>query len=66
MIKKEFGNIIKQRRKYLQITQKELAEIVGIGLRSLLDIENGKGNPTIDQLQKITESLGLKLEISIK
>ena len=66
MFKKELGNIIKDRRKYLGITQKELSEIVGIGLRSLVDIENGKGNPTLDQLQKINDSIGLKLEIKVK
>ena len=66
MNNKEIGKIIKQRRKYLKITQKELAEIISVGLRSLIKIENGEGNPTLDQLQKIIEALGLKLEIKIK
>ncbi len=66
MNNKEIGQIIRQRRKYLKITQKELAEIISVGLRSLIKIENGEGNPTLDQLQKIIEALGLKLEIKIK
>lgn len=66
MNNKEIGQLIKERRKYLKITQKELAEIISIGLRSLIKIENGEGNPTLDQLQKIIEALGLKLEIKIK
>jgi len=66
MQKTEIGQIIKDRRKFLRITQKELAEIVGIGLRSLVDVENGKGNPTLDQLQKILQTLGLILEIKVK
>ncbi len=66
MIKQKLGAVIRNRRKFLNITQKELSEIVGIGLRSLVDIELGKGNPTIDQLNKITEALGLTIEVEIK
>lgn len=65
MNKFEIGNEIKQRRKFLKITQQELSEIVGIGLRSLIDIESGKGNPTIDQLQKVLSTLGLTFEIKV-
>lgn len=64
MEKIEIGQIIKDRRVYLGITQKDLAEIVDISLRSLVDIENGNGNPTIDQLNKILNALGLTIKIS--
>lgn len=64
MTKNEIGQIIKERRVYLNITQKDLAEIVGISLRSLVDIEKGNGNPTIDQLTKILNALGLTIKIS--
>jgi transcriptional regulator with XRE-family HTH domain len=66
MKKVEIGQIIKERRKYLNITQRDLSDIVGIGLRSLINIENGIGNPTFDQLQKIAETLGLELKIEVK
>jgi y4mF family transcriptional regulator len=66
MNSKEAGDVIKERRKFLRISQKDLADIVGVGLRSLVDIENGKGNPTVSQLNKILEALGLKLEINVK
>lgn len=64
MTKNEIGQIIKDRRFYLGITQKDLTEIVDISLRSLVDIENGNGNPTIDQLNKILYALGLTIKIS--
>lgn len=64
MRKVEIGQIIKERRDLLNITQKDLAEIVGVSLRSLVDIESGNGNPTIDQLSKILNALGLALKIS--
>lgn len=66
MTAKEIGKVIKDRRKFLKITQKEFSDIVGVGLRSLVDIENGKANPTIVQLNKIFDALGLKIEINIK
>ncbi len=62
----EIGKMIKERRKFLKITQKEFSDIIGIGLRGLVDLENGKGNPTVIQLNKICDALGLKLEINIK
>lgn len=62
----KIGEIIKKRRKLLKITQNDLSEISGVSLRSLKDIETGKGNPTISQLLKILNSLGLKLNITAK
>jgi y4mF family transcriptional regulator len=64
MTKIKIGQIIKERRTSLGVTQKDLSEIVDISLRSLVDIENGNGNPTIDQLNKILNALGLTIKIS--
>lgn len=66
MNKSEIGKAIKHRRKFLGLTQKGFSEIVGIGLRSLIDIEAGKGNPTIDQLQKVVLALGLSISVKVK
>jgi y4mF family transcriptional regulator len=66
MTKDEIGKSIKDRRKFLKITQKELSDIVDVGLRSLVDIENGKGNPTVEQLNKILDVIGLKIILTIK
>ncbi|MDY0080829.1 MAG: type II toxin-antitoxin system Y4mF family antitoxin [Ignavibacteriaceae bacterium] len=63
---REIGNTIKQRRKSLKVTQKDLAEIVGISLRSIVDIENGKGNPTFAQIEKILNALGLIIETRLR
>jgi y4mF family transcriptional regulator len=65
MYKEDLGEIIKRRRKFLGITQKALSEIVSIGLRSLVDIESGKGNPTIETLLRIFEALGLNMEVKV-
>ena len=44
-------------RKKKNLQQKELAEKVGIGNDWLCDIENGKGNPSIDLLTKLAKAL---------
>ena len=66
MNKKELGLIIKKRRKLLNISQKELADISGVALRKLVDIENAKANPTMDTLLKIMDTLGLQFDVRAK
>lgn len=66
MNKKELGLIIKKRRKMLKISQKELADISGVALRKLVDIENAKANPTMDTLLKIMDTLGLQFDVRAK
>ena len=61
----EIGQTIRKRRKFLSIMQKDLSEITGISLRSLIDIESGKGNPSINQLNKILDALGLTLKLTV-
>ena len=60
------GNAIKERRKILKITQRTLAELAGVGINTLTKIERGEGNPTIEVLEKILDTLGLELQIGIK
>ena len=62
----EIGHTIRKRRKFLSIMQKDLSEITGISLRSLIDIESGKGNPSINQLNKILDALGLTLKLTVE
>ena len=57
---------IKERRAALQVTQETLAELSGVGLRTLKQFESGKGNPTLLTLQKIADVLGMELSLSLK
>jgi len=63
---KEIGLEIRKRRKYLSITQEDLAEITGISRRSLQYIESGKMNSSVEQLEKILKALGLEIIIRTK
>ena len=60
------GNIIKERRKALAITQRELAALAGIGINTLTKIERGEGNPSLKVVLSILNTLGLEMDIKIK
>ena len=60
------GRQIRERRKDLKINQAKLAQLSGIGLNSLSRLESGKGNPTLESLQKIAEVLGFELKFVVK
>lgn len=57
---------LKKRRETLNVTQEQLAEISGVGLRTLKQFESGKGNPTLQTLYKLADALGLKLKLEVK
>ena len=58
--------VIKSRRKTLDISQRDLAEMAGIGLATIKDIERGKGNPSIGTVSKIMEVLGMEIEYKVR
>ena len=62
----ELIKTIKERREALQVTQEWLAQLSGVGLRTLKQFESGKGNPTLLTLQKISDVLGMEVCLKIK
>ena len=66
MASEKVGQTVRARRKFLQLRQRDLAELAGVTLRGLTDIENGRGNPTLNQLSKIASVLGLEVTLSLK
>lgn len=60
------GNIIKERRNVLNITQEYLSDMSGVGLRTIIEIENGRGNPSLITLSKIADILGMEVTLQIK
>jgi len=57
---------IRERREALKVTQEGLAELSGVGLRTLKQFESGKGNPTLSTLHKLAEVLGMELCLKVK
>ncbi|MFM8317517.1 MAG: helix-turn-helix domain-containing protein [Bacteroidota bacterium] len=58
--------ILKERREALNVTQEGLAELSGVGLRTLKQLESGKGNPTLSTIHKISDVLGMEFCLRIK
>jgi transcriptional regulator with XRE-family HTH domain len=66
MHKNDLIQIIKERRRMLKVTQETLAELSGVGLRTLKQFESGKGNPTLQTLQKLTDVLGVEICLQVR
>lgn len=58
---KEFGEMIKKRRKNLGYTQKYLSEFTGYSASFISDLENGKTTIELGRALKIANLLGLDL-----
>ena len=59
------GQVIRQRRENLGLTQEYLADVSGVGLRTIREIERGNGKSLI-LLIKVADTLGLSLQLKIK
>ena len=57
------GQAIRQRRRRLKVTQKDLAMTSGTGLRFIIDLEKGKPTCQLGKALDIVRVLGLKLEL---
>ena len=66
MNNQQIGKIIQERRDYLNLTQKDVAEMAGITFKSISEIELGIRNPTINTLNRVFDVLGLDLSVQIK
>jgi len=62
----ELIHTIKKRRENLRLNQENLAMLSGVGLRTLKQFESGKGNPTLQTIQKLADVLGLEICLSVK
>lgn len=59
----ELGKIIKQRRKALGATQRDLALTSGSGLRFIIELEKGKPTCQIEKVLIVLKTLGLRILI---
>jgi len=57
------GQAIRQQRRRLKVTQKDLAMTSGTGLRFIIDLERGKPTCQLGKALEIVRALGLNLEI---
>lgn len=60
------GSVIRDRRRTLGISQRDLSQIAGVSLHTVSDIEMGRGNPTVTTLEQLLAPLGLVLSIELR
>jgi y4mF family transcriptional regulator len=61
--KMDIGKKIKQLRKAAKLTQVELAERVGVGLRFIRELERGKPTVRMDKVNQVLEFFGYHIEV---
>jgi y4mF family transcriptional regulator len=61
---KDLGKIVRDIRKKLGVTQKDLALTSGTGLRFVIDLEKGKETCQIGKALTILHTLGIKLVLT--
>ncbi len=61
-LKRVIGARLKDERKKRGLQQGELAEISDVAIKTIGQIENFKGNPTLKTLDKLAKTFDIKLE----
>ena len=54
---KPLGDVIKSARKRIDLTQNEVADSIDVDVRTIINIENFKGNPKLEVLYPLIRSL---------
>ncbi len=57
----ELINLVKEKRKQLGLTQQQLAEKAGVGLRFLRELEQGKNTLRIDKVNQVLKLFGYEM-----
>lgn len=57
---------ISTRRKTLGISQNDLAEMSGVSLATIKNIERGVGNPSFETVEKILSVLGMVISFKVR
>lgn len=58
--------VIKARRKVLGISQQDLAEMSGVSLPTVKDIERGLANPSLSTISKLLDVLGMEIVYRVR
>ncbi len=58
------GRVVRYHREKAGITQKELAELAGVGKTVVFDLEKGKETIRFDTLNKILNALNISIQLN--
>lgn len=59
----EIGMLVRQTRKRLGVTQRDLAMAAGTGLRFVVELEQGKPSLQMGKVLDVLQALGLTLDV---
>lgn len=59
----QLGDLIRCHRKKSGLTQKQLADLAGVGKTVVFDIEHGKESVQFDSLKKICDALNITIRL---
>ena len=62
----ELGAVLRSRRKTLNLTQSETADLADVSTRVLSDLENGRETVRLDILTAVATALGMSLSLKVK
>jgi transcriptional regulator with XRE-family HTH domain len=62
MKKKTLGSMLKDRREFLRLTQRELAAKLGVKASHVAYLENGRRRPSLSLLRRLSTVMGLDSE----
>ncbi len=60
------GKAILQRREDLRLTQEQLAERSGVGVRFISEVENGKKTAEVGKILQVLDALGIQLTATLR
>ena len=60
---KQLGKAIRQKRKQVGVTQRELAMTCGTGERFIVDLEHGKATCQLGKVLQVMQALGINLRM---
>lgn len=62
-IRPDFSAVIRQHRKAAGLTQKDLAELAGVGKTVVFDLEAGKATVQLNIVLAVLEALNIRLKL---
>jgi len=63
MTPEEIGRLVRQTRKGLGVTQRDLAMTAGTGLRFIIELEQGKPSCQIGKVLTVLHTLGIQVAL---
>ena len=60
---RDIGQVVRNARKKLGVTQRDLALTSGTGLRFIIDLERGKPTCQLEKTLAVLNTLGIKIDL---